>query len=265
MNFNELFCLSGETAIVTGGTGHLGVAMAEGLSEAGANVVIAGRDENKCNQVAQSISDKTGNLCIGVEINITSRLSIRDGYKKVFNQLKDINILINNASYSASNNLKQMTDEEWTLGLEGTVNGVFMCMQEILTYLENTKSKNRAIINIASMYGLISPDPSIYGSTGFDNPPNYGAGKAAIIQLTKYSACHLAKDGIRVNCISPGAFPKPEVQQNRWFMQNLESKIPLTRIGRPDELKGAVVFLASSASSYVTGHNLIVDGGWTVW
>ena len=265
MNLNQLFCLSGETAIVTGGTGHLGVAMAEGLSEAGANVVIAGRDENKCSQVAQFISDKTGNSCIGVEINISSRVSIRNGYKKVFNEFKDINILVNNASYSASNNLKQMTDQEWTLGLEGTASGVFMCMQEILTYLENTKSKNRAIINIASMYGLVSPDPSIYGSTGFDNPPNYGAGKAAIIQLTKYSACHLAKDGIRVNCISPGAFPKHEVQQNQWFIQNLESKIPLTRIGRPDELKGAVVFLASSASSYITGHNLIVDGGWTVW
>lgn len=265
MHIKELFSLDGETAVVTGGTGYLGIAIAEGLSEAGANVIIAGRDEKKCNKVAEEINKQTGNLCIGIELNISSRESVDKGFKGVLNEFKDINILINNASFLAPNSLQKMTDKEWKLGLEGTINGVFICMQEILPYFEKTKANNRAIVNIASMYGLVSPDPRIYGSTGLDNPPNYGAGKAAIIQLTRYAACHLAKNGIRVNCISPGAFPKPKIKENQWFIKNLVNKIPLNRIGHPDEIKGAVLFLASRASSYVTGHNLIVDGGWTAW
>ena len=115
------------------------------------------------------------------------------------------------------------------------------------------------------MYGTVSPDPSIYGDSGYDNPPNYGAGKAAIIQFTRYMACHLAKDGIRVNSVSPGPFPSPEVQENKQFITNLEKKTPLGRIGQPYEIKGIVVFLASAASSYVTGQDIHVDGGWTSW
>jgi gluconate 5-dehydrogenase len=127
------------------------------------------------------------------------------------------------------------------------------------------KNHYGVIINISSMYGIVSPDSRIYGDSGYNNPPDYGAGKAAIIQFTRYSACHLACDGIRVNTISPGPFPGAEVQQNKTFMSNLENRVPLGRIGRPDDLKGAVVFLASNASSYVTGQNIVVDGGWTVW
>jgi len=115
------------------------------------------------------------------------------------------------------------------------------------------------------MYGVVSPDPRIYGDSGYDNPPNYGAGKAAIIQFTRYAACHLAAKGIRVNAISPGPFPNPKVQENKWFISNLKNKVPLGRIGQPGDLKGAVVFLASEGSSYITGQNIVVDGGWTVW
>jgi gluconate 5-dehydrogenase len=262
---NNLFSLQGEVAIVTGGTGHIGYAIAEGLSQFGANVVIAGRDEDKCCNVAQKISSKTGNKCIGVKLDISSRESVKYGFKKAALNMGGINILINNSSYSAQNSLGKMTDEEWQIGLDGTITGVMICTQEVLHYLQKSQCQNRAIVNIASMYGIVSPDPRIYGDTGFDNPPNYGVGKAAIIHLTKYAACHLAQYGVRVNCISPGPFPDLEVQENKWFIKRLKEKTPLNRIGHPQEIKGAVVFLSSNASSYVTGHNLVVDGGWTIW
>ena len=118
---------------------------------------------------------------------------------------------------------------------------------------------------MGSIYGTVSPDPLIYGETGYDNPPEYGVGKAAINQLTKYVACNFAKYGIRVNVVSPGPFPSNEVQKNRWFISNLKKKSPMGRIGKPYEIKGIVLFLASKASSYVTGQNIHVDGGWTSW
>ena len=137
-----------------------------------------------------------------------------------------------------------------------------MLFRSIIPIME--KNKFGSIINISSMYGMVSPDPSIYGSSGHNNPPNYGAGKAAIIQFTRYTACHLAKKGIRVNSVSPGPFPKPDVTDMR-FISNLKKKTPMGRLGQPHEIKGVIVFLASQSSSFVTGTNISVDGGWTAW
>jgi gluconate 5-dehydrogenase len=172
-------------------------------------------------------------------------------------------VLVNNAGFFAMGNLTEISEEQWLAGIDGSLNGVFRCLQAGARAM--LPAQSGSIINIASMYGVVSPDPSIYGSSGQDNPPNYGTGKAAIIQLTRYAACHLGRSGIRVNAISPGPFPKPQVQQNRDLIANLEAKTALGRIGQPHELKGAVVFLASAAASYVTGINLMVDGGWTAW
>lgn len=260
-----MFDLHGEVAVITGGTGYLGYTMAEALSEHGAIVVIAGRIESKCKKTAKEISDKTGNLCIGIELDISSIDSVSKGLQVVSQEFSSFNILINNAYYSSANNLEEITIDEWHNGLDGTVTGTMYCIQKALPYMKESTQFNRSIINIASMYGIVSPNPAIYGDTGYDNPPNYGAGKAAVIQLTKYSACHLAKYNIRVNSISPGPFPFPSVQENSWFIKQLEDKVPLKRIGEPTDLKGSVVFLASGASSYITGHNLVVDGGWTAW
>jgi gluconate 5-dehydrogenase len=123
-----------------------------------------------------------------------------------------------------------------------------------------------SIVNVASMYGLVSPRPEVYADDPeLHNPPAYGAAKAGLLQFTRYAAAHWGKAGVRVNALTPGAFPGEDVQRRQGFVEALEEQIPMGRIGRADELGGALVFLLSAASSYMTGQQVIVDGGWTIW
>jgi len=263
MSINKLFDLKGKVAIVTGGTGHLGSAMCESLAEAGARVVVAGRDIEKCRKKADELSGKYSVSCMGINMDISSKKEIEKSLEKIYKDTERIDVLVNNAFYGISGDIRDISEEAWQKSIDGSINGVFRCTQAVLPYME--KDGAGSIINISSMYGVVSPDPGIYGDSGFNNPPNYGAGKAAIIQFTKYAACHLADKNIRVNSITPGAFPKEKVQKDKKFISNLKKKIPLGRIGKPEELKGVVLFLASEASSYITGTNVAVDGGWTAW
>jgi gluconate 5-dehydrogenase len=258
----SLFDLSGKTAIVTGGYGHLGASISEGLAQANANVFITGRDENKCIDAISKINKENASLNLDYQVlDIGNSDSIKDAFKNIYAKTGRIDILVNNAYYGAMGSIEEMSEEDWQKGIDGSINSVFRCTKAILPYF--TSGGN--IINVASMYGVVSPNPSIYGNSGQNNPANYGTGKAAIIQFTKYSAVHLASKNIRVNCISPGPFPNPEVQKNIEFIDRLKEKVPMGRIGKPDDLKGVVIFLASGASSYVTGQNICVDGGWTIW
>jgi gluconate 5-dehydrogenase len=123
-----------------------------------------------------------------------------------------------------------------------------------------------SIINISTMYGMVSPQPDTYlNFPKFHNPPAYGAAKAGLIQYTRYAACHLAKQGIRVNAISPGPFPHGEPAQEQGFIEELCRRVPMGRVGKPEDVAGAAVFLISNASAYITGQNLAIDGGWTAW
>jgi len=226
-------------------------------------VYIAGRNETKCQEAAKRLQEHTGVKVRGIYIDISSMETINKCFHNILEGMDKIDILVNNAAFSSGGKLGEMTENDWIKGIDGTINGVFRTTEAVIPIMD--KNKAGSIINIASMYGIVSPNPSIYGNSGYDNPPNYGAGKAAIIQFTRYSACHLAKNGIRVNAISPGPFPNSEVQENKIFIFNLEKKVPLGRIGKPHELKGVIVFLASEASSYITGENININGGWTAW
>lgn len=264
MSLTELFGLENKTAIVTGGSGHLGTAICEALSEAGANVVIGSRNERKCIVLAERLEKEYAVTARGMKLNISSMRSINRCWKKVYLELGSIDILVNNAYYGGvGNNVETISEEDWMKGIDGSINNVFRCTKAVIPYMK--QQKKGVIINISSMYGHVSPDPRIYGDSGFDNPPNYGAGKAAIAQFTRYCACHLVNYGIQVNCISPGPFPSLKVQETEWFIENLKNKTPLSRIGQPDDLKGIIILLASDASSYITGQNIFVDGGWTIW
>jgi len=257
---SELFNLRNSVAIVTGGTGYLGQEIAKGLAEVGAKVYVSGINK----KLAKTFLD---NLPKELEIefvtcDVSSKREIDVCFEKIFNKEKKIDILVNNAYYGKGGDLETISEEDWNSTIDGTINNFFRCTQSVIKYMKINGGK---VINIASMYGIVSPDPTVYENSGFNNPPNYGAGKAAVIQFTKYAAVHLAKYNIRVNAISPGPFPNPKVQEDREFIKRLEEKVPLKRIGKPEELKGALIFLASDASSHITGHNLVVDGGWTVW
>ncbi len=260
----DLFDLKGKTAVVTGGSGHLGRAMCEGLAQYGASVVVASRNEDACQKLSDELRAQYRIKTAGIGVDILDANSVRRLFTSVANRFGTIDVLVNNAYAAVQGFAEQLDDVLWQQGVDGTVGAVFRCIREVLPYM--CRQKRGKIINIASMYGVVAPDPGTYdGDASLNNPVCYSAGKAAVIQLTKYIASYYGKDGITANCISPGAFPHTETQQNSAFINKLSGKTMLGRIGRPDELKGIAVFLASDSSSYITGQNICVDGGVTAW
>lgn len=261
---NSLFNLTGKNILFTAGGSYLGRSMSESLAEYGANVILTSRQIEKVKEMANYFNSKYNGNSIGLYLDITDRESIKQSIVSIINTFGSIDILVNNSNFSSTEMLHEMSYEKWIYGIDGTINSLFNIIHEVLPYMIKKNSGN--IINISSMYGMVAPDYRVYHDTEINcNPPNYGAGKAAIIQFTKYIACLYGKDGIRANSISPGAFPNTEIQKNKKFIKNLSRMNPLNRIGYPEDLKSIIVFLASDTSSYITGQNIAVDGGWTSW
>lgn len=261
----DIFNLSGKTAIVTGGYGHLGKGMVNALLSCGANVIVAGRSKEK---FKMAFSGKPNLKLHFHEINIMSSESIEKCFSQVHKEFGSIDILINNAHSAKGNSQKKMSDENWNYSMEGVVGSVHKSIRAVIPYMK--KQNSGKIINITSMYGLVSPDfENLYKGDDcekYTNPPHYGAAKAAIIQLTKYYAVLLGKQNIHVNAISPGPFPKKDVQnENPEFIRRLKNKNPLAKIGKPEDLAGTIILLSSKASDFITGQIIQVDGGWTIW
>lgn len=257
--FADLFSLQGQVVLLTGGYGYLGQAVARGLSAHGATVVVLGRDQAA---FQTTFAAETGLHFLPCDVADTA--SVQAALAAAEARFGLPAVLINNAFYSRGSRPDQLTDEEFALGLDGSLGSTYRCIREVLPYLRRRGAGK--IINVASMYGVVAPDFSAYEATPqFTNPPHYGAAKAGVIQLTKYFASYLGPENIQVNCVTPGAFPSPAVQQqSAEFVEQLTRRIPRGRIGQPEDLAGAFVFLASRASDFVTGHNLVVDGGWTI-
>lgn len=254
---NELFNIKNKVAIVTGGYGYLGYEMSLTLEKSGAKVYVAGRDKNKFDKRFSN----TENIRF-IELDISSIDSAKKAFSEIADREGQIDILVNNAAYSATNNPETMQYSEWEKGIDGSLNSVFRTIIEVIPYMKENGGK---IINISSMYGVVIPDLAIYkGREKYLNPPNYGTAKAGVIHLTKYYASYLAKYNINVNAISPGPFPSDEVQKDIIFTERLILKVPLKRIGIPKDLSGILLLLASNASDYITGQNICVDGGWTL-
>lgn len=260
MNTLELFSLKGRTALITGGCGHLGRAMTMALADAGALVYVAGTSRDKFENVFGA--DAALHF---VEIDIMDSVSIRKAFAQVAAETGSIDVLINNAAQYAGigKRSEDLTDDDWARCIDGIAGSVYKCIREVLPFMK----KGGSIVNIASMYGIVSPYLAVYEPPCEASliPVNYSAAKASVIQTTRYFGTYLIERGIRVNSISPGPFPSPKVQENKVFADRLRDKNPSHRLGDPEDLKGAVLFLASDASRYVVGQNIQVDGGWTIW
>lgn len=263
-SLKELLSLKGKTAVVTGGAGYLGTAISETLAELGANLVIASRDKAKCEKKCEDLTQLTsGSIrAVAFELDLLKKGSAGEFFAQVHRHFDAIDILVNNAWSGNKNSWESITDKDWEYDVDMSLNSVFRMTKAAFPDLKATRG---VILNIGSLYSHLGPDYRMYDGKEFANPPSYGAAKAGVIQFTKYLASFLSPHGIRVNALSPGAFPHPPTQKHKEFMGRLAAKNPLNRIGLPDDLKGAVALLCSDAGSYITGQDLHVDGGWGVW
>ena len=262
MDYKILFDLTGKVCIVTGGTGYLGSENVKILKDFGATVVVTDirEAEDRWANAKQAIGD------LFVACDVSSSDSIRACFQKVYDTYGRIDVLVNCASYGAGygagSQLEFMDDATFNKGVDGSLGVVFRGMREVVPFM---KEQGGSIINYCSMYGIVSPDLRIYGDNPQKQPPNYGAGKAGVAQITRYAAGALAEYGIRVNCVTPGPFPNPRNQDDAAFNQQLANKTMLGRFGQSYEIAGAILLLASDASTFMTGSNITVDGGWTAW
>ncbi|MGA3090317.1 MAG: SDR family oxidoreductase [Terriglobales bacterium] len=263
-SLQQLLSLKGKTAVVTGGAGYLGTAISETLAELGANLVLASRDRAKCQQRCEEIVQQfDGSVkAVAFELDVLKKGAATEFFAEVHQQFPAIDILVNNAWSGKKNSWESITEEDWEYDINMSLNSVFRMTKAAFPDLKTTRG---VILNIGSLYSHLAPDYRMYDGKEFANPPSYGAAKAGVIQFTKYLSSFLSPHGIRVNALSPGAYPHPPTQKHTEFMQRLASKNPLNRIGQPDDLKGAVALLCSDAGRYITGQDLHVDGGWGVW
>lgn len=269
-NVKDLFDLTGKVAVVTGGSGWLGTEFSEALAQAGAKVVVV--DYNAESLEAMVLQFKNDGLdAVGVAADIIgSEKSIRECIDKIAADCGRLDILVNCAlDFSKSSaELDQITGEHFEKGFRNSTSYAIASQQAVK---HMRKVAGGTIINIGSMYGMVTSYPKVYKDVAAPNPVTYSADKAAVIHMTRYMAVFWAEDNIRVNSICPGPFPNKDRKefadnpQMSKFVERLDEKVPLGRTGKPWELKGAVTFLASDASSYITGQNIVVDGGWTVW
>ena len=268
-----MFELNDRVALVTGGAGLLGRRHASALARFGASVVVADMDLDAANAIASEISSTFDATVIGCDMNVTDTDSIRSAMERVESELGAVDILINNAaiddkvespSDATASAFENYPLERWRRAFEVNVTGVFLCCQSFGTAM--AQRGHGSIVNVGSTYGLVSPDQSLYeapdGTRTFFKSAAYPSTKGAVLSLTRYLATYWGKAGVRVNALCPGGVGNG---QNEHFVEKYEAKTPMGRMARVDDYEGAIVFLASDASSYMTGTNLVVDGGFTAW
>lgn len=257
----SVFDLSGKNIVLFGGAGYLGSATAAALLEQGASLVVADMFPAHSKENTAPFADHP--RCLLFPCDMRDKAQVQAAYTACAQTFGPMGTLINMVAFGAAENLEDMTDEAWNLGIEGSLNTTFRAIREAVPHLADQPGSS--IVNTSSMYGMVSPDPRIYGDSGQNNPANYGAAKAGVLMLTKYCAAHLAPKGIRANCVTPGPFPDDVKLPPADFLRQLEQKTMLGRVGRREEIAGAYCYLVSDAASFTTGANIVVDGGWTAW
>jgi NAD(P)-dependent dehydrogenase (short-subunit alcohol dehydrogenase family) len=257
----DLLSLRGKVALITGATGHLGSAMAEALAEAGASVVVSSRTLASAESIARQLPRVDNASHHGVAIDHTDESSVRDGFAAALQQAGRIDVLVNNGHEPLGADWTTVTAEQFNRQMTNAT-GYFLLARSLHDHAV-ARGGGGSVVMVGSMYGVVGSYPDAYEGVSAASPVAYHALKGGIIQMTRHLAVYWAKDAVRVNCLSPGPFPSEKSAAA--MVQRLIEKSPMKRMGQPEELKGAVVFLASDASSYMTGQNLVIDGGWTAW
>jgi NAD(P)-dependent dehydrogenase (short-subunit alcohol dehydrogenase family) len=264
-----MFSLQNRVILLTGASGYLGNAMSAAITNAGAELILSGRRAEALEVSRDRLPASIRERCYIYSGDITKNENIFSLREYIEDQFGRLHGIVNNAYAGRVGTFETINPDDFLLANQYNLITPFMLIKELLPLLENGAEKTgkfSSVVNIASMYGTVSPDPSIYGNSGKNNPIHYGATKAGLIQMTRYLACHICLSGVRFNCISPGPFPDTELDSGiSGFYKKLSEKVPMKRIGKPYEVAGPVVFLLSDAASYINGVNLPIDGGWTAW
>jgi NAD(P)-dependent dehydrogenase (short-subunit alcohol dehydrogenase family) len=266
----DLFSLDGKTAVVTGALGLIGRQHCQALTEHGANVIVADLDGEACTVFADTLPMPS----LGCALDVTSPESIRALRDQALQRFGHLDVLVNNAAINDMFENPAMAAEQsrfenyplamWQQSLDVNVTGIFLCSQILGAPM--AEQGRGSIINVASTYGIVAPDQALYktpdGRQPFYKSPAYPTTKGAVIAFTRFLAAYWGQAGVRVNTLSPGGV---ENNQEEYFVKNYSARTMLGRMALPTDYRGALVFLASDASTYMTGANLVVDGGWTAW
>ena len=266
-NLAQMMDLKGRKAVVTGGAGHIGLAVEEALLECGASVAVLDLDPKGVEERVSLLQKGRGkNGILPLLCDLKDERATRGAVRQAVDKLRGLNILVHCAAFVGTTDapgwavpFEGQTVEAWDAALRVNLTAAFVMVQEARKAL--AEDGIGSVILFASTYGLVGPDMSLYDGTAMANPAGYGASKGGVLQLTRYLATLLAPQ-VRVNAISPGGVWRDQPEN---FHQRYIARTPLKRMAAEEDLKGAVAYLASDLSSYVTGHNLVVDGGWTAW
>ena len=269
-----MMALADRVAIVTGAVGLLGRRHCQALAAAGAHVVVTDLSSDECESFAAALSAESNVSALGCAASITDRDSLLRLREVVLDRFGRIDVLVNNAAIddrfddspaaAERGRFETYPLDAWRRMLDVNVTGVFLCSQVLGS--EMARRGSGSIINIASTYGIVAPDPSLYrrpdGTQAFVKSAAYPCSKAAVLALTRYLAAYWGPSRVRVNALSPGGV---EAGQERWFVERYAERTPLGRMAHPNDYQAALVFLAGDGSRYMTDANLVVDGGFTVW
>lgn len=276
LHASELFSLEGRTAVLTGASGFLGRTMGRALLANGAKLIALGRSQRLDREAAEWADEFGTDRVHSHRVDMYDLPALRRAFEQIAATEKTIDVLVNNAHELGpgtgfnvpDGGLESSTEEQWMRNLTG---GIYWSVLATQTLGIVMKRQGRgSIVNVATMYAVVAPSPLLYEGTAFINPPGYSASKAALMAFTRYVASFWGPHGVRANAILPGPFSNTQdsgpnsVREGDFFLERLKSRTCLGRTGRPEELVGALLFLASDASSYVTGQGLLIDGGWTV-
>ena len=264
----DIFSLKNKVVILTGSGGRLGSRFAEILSEAGANLVLVDIDKKKNSIVEQKLMKNYAKKILVLTLDISDPKNVKKLVNLTIKKFGKIDVLINNAhtlprkhpKYSSS--VEEFPDDVWEIMVSDTLRSLFLCTKEVCKIM--SKQNHGNIINISSIYGLVGPDQRIYGESKLNSPISYSVTKGGLVNMTRYLAAYFHRKNIRVNTLTLGGVYDKKLH-NAKFVKNYSSKTILDRMGSKEDFDGALLFLASNASSYMTGSNLVVDGGWTAW